>query len=277
VTDLVSCAKHGERQPAFVCTHLVGESFGLGFNTASAATDENPFPDAWCDDCELIRAAHNGWNEESEKLTKISLICSGCYKRARIRNTLTADTLDNLSGVRWQCGTCDRWHTGPCLDFGFQTPFYWTKEHDSQNRFAWLKSWLGSPFPRTFLNDDYCAIDGSDFFIRGLIELPVVGTDKHLVWGVWGSLSRQHFESVLKMNDDPGRVKLTPMFSWMSNRLSDYPETLNLKMHAHVREPGLRPTFELEPTDHPLAQEFHLGISPRRVKEIMKSHLPAVE
>jgi len=48
----------------------------LGFNRNEPTADDL-FPDAWCNDCELIRAEHGGWNEESEKLAKISLLCSG--------------------------------------------------------------------------------------------------------------------------------------------------------------------------------------------------------
>jgi hypothetical protein len=75
------------------------------------------------------------------------------------------------------------------------------------------------------------------------------------------------------MNDDPDRVDLPPMFSWLSNEIDEYPDTLNLKMYAHVQELEKRPVFELEPTDHPLSQEFYDGITPERVKEIMMRRL----
>jgi hypothetical protein len=122
----MNCATHGECQEAFVCTHLLGETAGLGFNRSEPTTD-NPFPDAWCDNCELIRAALNGWNEQSEKLAKISLLCSGCYERARLRNTRTSVTLDDLADLRWKCGSCEKWHTGPCLDFSYRSPTTGTK------------------------------------------------------------------------------------------------------------------------------------------------------
>src|ERR1700740_3646641 len=48
----IQCVTHGECQEAFVCTHLLGETAGLGFNRNEPSTD-NPFPDAWCDNCEL--------------------------------------------------------------------------------------------------------------------------------------------------------------------------------------------------------------------------------
>src|SRR5512135_1761081 len=111
MTDTIQCATHGESQKAYVCTHLLGEETALGFNRDDP-TAENPFPDAWCEDCELIREAHGGWNDESQKLVKISLLCSGCYEKARIRNTHTSVTLDDLADLRWRCGSCEEWHTG---------------------------------------------------------------------------------------------------------------------------------------------------------------------
>src|SRR6266436_8113498 len=104
MVENIQCGTHGEREKAYVCAHLLGDTLGLGFNRKEPTRDE-PFPDAWCDDCELIRAAHDGWNEESEKLTNISLLCSGCYERVRIRNTRTSFKLEDLADLRWKCGS----------------------------------------------------------------------------------------------------------------------------------------------------------------------------
>jgi hypothetical protein len=246
----------------------VGETVGLGFNS-DEPDSENPFPDAWCDDCEIIRAAHNGWNEDSEKLTKIVLICSCCYERARIRNTHPTVTLDDLAGLRWKCGSCEEWHTGPALDFGFSKPYYWQDGHEKAFRWNVLPSGQIERLNATFLDEDFCTIDDESFFVRGLIHLPIIGAAQTFRWGVWGSLSRENFETLLRMHDDPKRIELPPMFSWLSTRIPDYPETLSLKMHAHIQEPGSCPHFEVELTDHPLAQAYRHGITPERVKEIM--------
>lgn len=270
----IQCVKHGECQQTFVCNHLLGEDSGLGFNR-NEPTDDNPFPDAWCDNCELIRAAHGGWNEESEKFVEISLLCSGCYERARIRNTRPSITLNDLAGLRWKCGTCEEWHTGPCLDFGEDSPYYWSKEHQEQDRRARLRTSWNKERPPTFLNEDFCAIEDRDFFVRGIIHLPIIGAGETFRWGVWGSLSRENFETLLRMDDDPKRVELPPMFSWLSTRIPEYTDTLNLKMYAHIQELNWRPHFELERTDHPLSKEYHEGITPERVKQIMLSRLSA--
>jgi len=41
--DSIQCAIHGESRKTFVCTHLLGETTGLGFNRDDP-TDDNPFP-----------------------------------------------------------------------------------------------------------------------------------------------------------------------------------------------------------------------------------------
>ncbi|HEY7406392.1 MAG TPA: DUF2199 domain-containing protein [Candidatus Angelobacter sp.] len=270
--DKIQCDTHGESWKTFVCTHLTGEVVGLGFN-CNEPDDDNPFPDAWCDDCEIIRAAHDGWNEESEKLTKIVLLCSGCYERARIRNTRPSVTFDDLANLRWKCGHCDNWHTGPCLDVGSDSPYYWSKEHERAAKFAGLLPKWSKKRKATFLDEDYCAIEDRNFFIRGLIHLPIIGAAETFRWGVWGSLSRDNFQRLIDMDEDPKRTELPAMFSWLSTRLPEYPDTLSLKMHAHIQEPGLRPHFHLELTDHPLSKEYHKGITPERVKEIMFGRL----
>jgi|SRR5882672_2921265 len=128
--EKIQCATHGEAWQTFVCVHLIGDNFGLGFNR-NEPTAENEFPDAWCDECENARVEHGGWNEQSEKLTKIKLLCSSCYERTRIRNTRTALAMRDLAGFRWKCGSCEEWHTGPCLDFSYHEPYYWDESLDA--------------------------------------------------------------------------------------------------------------------------------------------------
>ncbi len=265
----ILCEEHGERGKAFVCNHLLAPAVGQGFNR-NDPTPDNPFPDAWCDDCEKIRAAYDGWNEESEKLTSISLLCSGCYSRSRIRNTRTAVTLDDLADMRWKCGTCEEWHTGACFDFGHDFPAAWTEEHRAGSRKNLLMPWRKS---RSMLDADRCTIDDEYFFVRGNIHLPILGTDETFRWGVWGSLSRENFKTLQSVWDDERRKDLPPMFSWLTTNIADYRDTLNLKMYAHIQAPGERPHFELEDTDHSLSQEFHHGITPARIKEIMLRRL----
>jgi hypothetical protein len=271
VGEKIQCEAHGECEAAFVCEHLLGESVGLGFNR-NDPVPEDLFPDAWCDDCEIVRVQHDGWNERSEALVKIVMLCSVCYERTRMRNTRPTVTLDDLADLQWKCHTCEEWHSGPCFDFGHRAPYYWTEHHEKLSK----RSSLLPRFMRrskTLLDEDFCVIEDDDFFVRGIIHLPILGAAETFRWGVWGSLSRDNFELLMETLEDPKRVDLAPMFSWLSTQIEGYPATLHLKMYAHIQPPGTCPHFRLELTDHPLSQEYHKGIAPERVKEIMLGRL----
>jgi hypothetical protein len=63
----------------------------------------------------------------------------------------------------------------------------------------------------------------------------------------------------------------------LSTQIPGYADTLNLKMYARIEKLEWRPNFELEPTDHPLSQQYHKGITPERVKQIMSEQFPHVQ
>ena len=47
--DTLHCDRHGVAQVTFVCRHLVRGS-GLGF----LHSDNGPYPDAWCAECDAL-------------------------------------------------------------------------------------------------------------------------------------------------------------------------------------------------------------------------------
>lgn len=123
--------------------------------------------------------------------------------------------------------------------------------------------------PDSMLSSDQCVIKGRHFFIRGLIEIPVIGSQDVFSWGVWVSLSKDNFTRALEVWNTEGREAERPYFGWLSTELALYSEdTTNLKTNAHTRPVGKRPFIELESTDHPLAVEQRTGITQARVREI---------
>ena len=121
---------------------------------------------------------------------------------------------------------------------------------------------------RCDLGSDDCVIDGKYFFVRGCIEIPVHGQTEPLNWGVWVSLSKESHLAWLSSFDSHTRSHIGPFFEWLNAWLKPYPDTLNLKTKVHLRNKGIRPYIELEPTDHALAMEQRRGISVDRVAEI---------
>jgi hypothetical protein len=84
--ERVDCAEHGKGDATYVCRHLL---LGQGVGFHQGLNPEEPdvlFPDAWCDACEAVRAEEGDWNERSEAVAGISLLCSACYLRTRLLN-----------------------------------------------------------------------------------------------------------------------------------------------------------------------------------------------
>ena len=84
---IVECGKHGESGAAFVCHHLAVSlrhgPRGLGFYTPDPQEDE---PQAWRRLCDAALAQAGEWNDESEAVAGVTLICQGCFEDARVLN-----------------------------------------------------------------------------------------------------------------------------------------------------------------------------------------------
>jgi hypothetical protein len=155
----------------------------------------------------------------------------------------------------WTCGCCGKQFNTLPLDFACKAPDHWFDIPEAERD------------RRGKLDSDLCKID-EHVFVRGCLEIPVLGHDDCFVWGVWVSVSETSFERVLDLWDAPVIENEPPKFGWLCNELSLYPTTLHLKTQVHLRAGGSRPFIELEPTDHPLAIEQRQGIPIQRVEQI---------
>ncbi len=156
------------------------------------------------------------------------------------------------------CTVCGKWHEGiPDQAFALPHVIYELDEAERGRR------------ART--SEDLCSLDDEHFFVRGLLEIPILGTGDRFAYGVWSTLSRPNFDLYVDTFRDGDQGKLGPFFGWFSNRLTGYPDTLNLKCSVQPRDCNRRPSFTLEPTDHPLAVEQRNGITEARLGEILSS------
>jgi len=155
----------------------------------------------------------------------------------------------------FQCRTCSEFHEG-IPSFGWDYPIQFLEVPEPER------------CRRCLLTSDSCVIDGEHFFVRGCLEIPVVGEEQALSWGVWTSLSAKNFEHFEELYSEPRRSHHEPFFGWLNSHIWLYPDTINLKTMVHLRDGMTRPFVELEPTDHPLAIEQRTGITLDRVSAI---------
>lgn len=156
----------------------------------------------------------------------------------------------------WTCGCCGRQFSTLPLDFACRTPDHWFQIPEAERE------------NRAKLSSDVCIIDDKDFFVRGCLEIPIIGQEDCFNWGVWVSVSRESFMRIHELWDSPDVQDEPPKFGWLCNNISVYPTTLSLKTNLYLRAGNRRPSIQLEPTDHPLAVEQRTGISIKRVEEI---------
>ena len=102
---------------------------------------------------------------------------------------------------------------------------------------------------------DHHIMDGERFFLRGALELPVIGSSQTFAWGVWASPSEKSLRRAMDLRGREARENEPPYFGWPCTALPGYPDTLFPKTTVHELPVGLRSLIEPEPTERPPAVE----------------------
>jgi hypothetical protein len=163
--------------------------------------------------------------------------------------------------VRWTCSRCGEEHVGVPFDWAFESPKYWD----------------GARTEDDWLTEDLCVWTDDEpklnYFVRGVLEIPVAESDQKLGYGVWSSLSQDSFKRVLEHWEDSARTAHGPYFGWLSNSIPGYPETLSLPLDVVIQEIGVRPALVLHEGDHPLVVEQQEGITMDRVQAVAEEQM----
>src|ERR1044072_943806 len=160
--------------------------------------------------------------------------------------------------MSYRCSNCGELHDD-LPDIGMDKPdYYWTVPEEERDELIEF-------------TPDTCVIDNEDFFIRGVIEIPILDYPHTFGFGVWVSQKRENFYTYLNNYDSS---EIGPFFGWLSTRIAYYEEdTLSLKTMAHFRSGGERPRIELELTEHQLTIDQSDGITLEKAWEIVHYYL----
>lgn len=165
-----------------------------------------------------------------------------------------------ITDFEFKCHTCARMHKG-IPTFGWDYPITVLDVPPEERS------------ERVDLGTDYCVIDDKWFFIRGCIEILVLGLGEPFIWGTWISISEKSYERFVQLYETEGRENEPPFFGWLNHTPPGYPFQELYKTMMHLRPLPIRPLIELEPTEHPLAVEQRDGITIERLKEIVETIL----
>ena len=116
------------------------------------------------------------------------------------------------------------------------------------------------------LSEDLCVINDGGFFVRGVIEVPIIDFDDPFMWGVWVSQSEENFNFYAEHFDEDLLGRET--FGWLSTQLPIYEDTVNLKTIVQFQNENMRPKIYIQECDHQLSHDFHNGITSEKAIEM---------
>jgi hypothetical protein len=172
-----------------------------------------------------------------------------------LRHNTAMSDMNSIESYR--CATCSESHSGLPMSFAANFPdMYANMKEDERDA-------------HTTIGFDQCIIDQKWFFIRGCLEIPIVGHNEPFLWGVWASVRQEVFDEISDCWEQQGRESLHgPFKGRLDNSLKVYPETLNLKVNILLQSVGTRPLFIVEEAEHPLAIEQKFGITLEAAMEL---------
>ena len=157
--------------------------------------------------------------------------------------------MSDKNSFKFKCSCCDEIHRG-VPNLGSNAPNYYFSIPNEAIE------------DRVFLTSDTCVIDDNHFFVRGCLELPIIGYTEIFSFGAWVSLGKDNFKKFENLYNVEKRDHNAPMFGWFSSWIWPfYEDTEHIKSRIHFRNNGTRPYIELESTEHPLSLAQNNGIT----------------
>ena len=127
---------------------------------------------------------------------------------------------------------------------------------------------------RVVINAEQCVIDGTKFYLRGRIVVPIRELeDEPFIWGVWVEVSPKDFVRTQSFWKIEGREATPAYRGWLDSEIPIFASTINLEVKVRTQVVGRRPHLELTSASHPLALEQRAGITLLRVQEIAEALL----
>lgn len=152
------------------------------------------------------------------------------------------------------CPCCGRTFNG-VFDIGYDHPDPWPHGNRAESGEDVLRVGEDS------LGTDLCEW-GKYRFIRCVLPIPIIGSEKSFAFGPWASVNPVNFKRYI---EDP---EFEGCFAWLTNLLPGMDFTEPLPCNLIPGEPGERPLLEVHDGAHEIAELQEVGISFDRLLDI---------
>jgi hypothetical protein len=153
----------------------------------------------------------------------------------------------------YRCGTCGMQHDELLMDMSYQRPAdYFKIPEDERIKRIWMNAEA---------NTDVCVIDNNEFYVRGILALPLRDSQKEFRWGVWARIEVQDFKHYLELWETDDVAGEPPFRGLLSGGVRDYAGSDTLEVTVHLQQNGQRPRFFVVSEEHPLGIAQRVGIT----------------
>ena len=161
---------------------------------------------------------------------------------------------ESLPNGTFKCATCGKFHVGLPMDMAYKNPGrYFEIPAKERNT-------------RIYFSTDICVIDDSEFYIRGVLPIPVVNSDDEFRWGLWAKVDKDDFDTYSKYWDGNLPDNLPALHGSLSGSMKDYPDSNMTSVEIHLQSGDQRPVFKV------ISDENSLGIDQRKGITMEKVH-----
>jgi hypothetical protein len=156
----------------------------------------------------------------------------------------------------FDCRVCGEHHASLPLSFSVKAPHAVQAVPASQ--FA----------ERVVITPDQCVIDGTHFYLRGRIVVPMHDFEEPFIWGVWAQVGAKDFYRMHKLWTASGREAEPAFEGRLASDLSLFARTLGLAVEVQTQPVGRRPHLLVRDAQHPLGAQQRKGLTIAEATEI---------
>jgi hypothetical protein len=152
------------------------------------------------------------------------------------------------------CSVCGEFHAERMLDIRLSLPDpIFALDDEERDARAWLA-------------DDFAVLDEDRFFVRGLLELPILELRSRFGYGTWVEVAADEFRQLLEHWQDP--EQFAPVKGTVANELAPYVGTEGLPATLSPVSVDTLPSVTLDDAAHPLVADQQAGITADRSDEL---------
>ncbi len=158
----------------------------------------------------------------------------------------------------FKCGTCGKFHIGLPMDMEFKKPGRYfeipAKERNS----------------RIYVSTDVCVVDDNEFYIRGVLPIPVANSIDKFRWGLWAKVEKNDFDIYAEYWDGNLTENLPALHGLLSGSMKHYPDSDMTPVEIYLQTGDQRPIFKVISDESSLGSDQKKGITIEKVHSFVE-------